>query len=94
MGKKTQPPASSLPELKKGMLLVLKVPPYYTKEYLYEIASAGDKLLRASLYRSPTVRKNWTKEELQALFDNGLLRVASQKDLSDLTNAPAPVEPD
>jgi hypothetical protein len=78
--KAKRPPPPPLPELKKGTLLVLKVPPYYTKEYIYEVTSAGDKLVRASLYHSPTVKKQWTHEELHALFNNQIIRVANDKD--------------
>lgn len=67
------------------MLLVLKAPPYYTKSYLYEVTSAGDKLVRASLYHSPTVRKSWSIPELQAMFNNGILRIASDDDVKQLT---------
>lgn len=80
--KKTLP---SLPELKKGSLLVIKVPPYFKKEYLYEITSAGDKLIRASLFHSPTVRKSWTKEVLQAQFEHGIVRLATETDQANLS---------
>ncbi len=86
--KRPKPP--ELPELKKGTLLVLKVPPYFTKEYLYEVTSAGGKLIRANLYRSPTVRKQWSKEELQAMFDNQVIRLASPADAQSLGGLSAP----
>ena len=76
-----RPPPPELPELKKGTLLMLKAPPYYTKEYLYEIISAGDKLIRASLHNSPTVKKQWSHEELLALFNNKIIRLADEKDV-------------
>lgn len=82
-GKKSSPPPA--PELKKGMLLVLKAPPYYTKTYLYEVTSAGDKLVRASLYHSPTVRKSWSKDELAAMFNNDIMRIANEDDLKEMT---------
>ena len=91
--KRAEPPP--LPELKKGTVLVLKVPPYFTKEYLYEITSAGEKLIRANLYRSAKVRKQWSKEELQALFNNEIARLADERDMKSLGGpiAPAPGEP-
>lgn len=88
-----RPPPPQLPELKKGSLLVLKVPPYFTKEYLYEVVSAGDKLIRATLYHSPTVRKQWSHEELIALFNNQIIRIASEKDVSVLKVKTAPAPP-
>lgn len=78
------------PEIKKGCLLVLKVPPYYTKEYLYEVTSAGDRLIRVTLYHSPTVKKQWTIEEFQALLDNSIIRIATEKDISELQPKSAP----
>jgi hypothetical protein len=75
-----------LPEMKKGTLLVLKVPPYYTKSYLYEVTSAGDKLIRATLYHSPTVKKQWSKEELLAMFNAEVARLANDEDVKSLTN--------
>jgi hypothetical protein len=63
-------------EISKGQLLVVKVPPYYNKEYFYEVESAGKKLIRAKLYHSPKVRKSWTKEEFGVLLDMQLIRLA------------------
>ncbi len=91
-GKRSQPPPPPAPELKKGMLLILKVPPYFTKTYMYEVISAGDKLVRASLYHSPTVRKSWSIEELQAMFNNDILRIADEKDVAELSRAADPPE--
>jgi hypothetical protein len=79
--KAKRPPPPSLPEMKKGTLLMVKAPPYYEKEYLYEVLSAGDKLIRAGLYHSPTVRKNWSKDELLALFNNGIVRLAKDDEI-------------
>lgn len=64
--------------IEKGCLLVVKVPPYYEKEYFYEVTSAGGKLVRANLYHSPKVRKSWTKDELEALFEMGIIRLAGE----------------
>lgn len=63
-------------DIKKGQLLGVKAPPYYEKEYLYEVTSAGDKLIRATLYHSPRVRKSWKMEELALMIDMGIVRLA------------------
>lgn len=68
-------------KLKKGQLLVVKAPPLYNKEYLYEISSAGDKLLRANLYHSPRVKKQWSLADLALLFDSGMIRLATDADV-------------
>lgn len=73
-----------LPEMKKGTLLVLKVPPFFNKSYLYEVTGAGDKMIRASLYHSPTVKKNWSKEELAAMFTHEIARLATDDDVREL----------
>ena len=81
--------------LRKGMLLVVKTPPYYSREYLYEITSAGEKLIRAALYHSPTVKKSWTNEELSALIDLKIIRLASDEDVKQLSNqTTTTIEPD
>lgn len=64
--------------IKKGQILIVKVAPYYEKEYYYEVTSAGEKLIRADLYHSPTVKKNWTKKELETLIDLGIIRLAQE----------------
>lgn len=71
-------------KLKKGQLLVVRVPPFYDKEYLYEISGAGGKLLRANLYHSPRVKKQWSFKDLEILFDNGMIRFASDADQARL----------
>ncbi|MBK9143717.1 MAG: hypothetical protein IPM23_14535 [Candidatus Melainabacteria bacterium] len=63
-------------KFQKGQLLIVKVPPYYEKEYFYEIKSAGEKLVRADLYHSPTVKKSWTVGELETLMEHGIVRLA------------------
>ena len=68
-------------EIKKGLLLMVKAPPYYTREYLYQVTSAGDKMVRADLFHSPRVRKHWSREELVLLFEMGMVRVAGPEDL-------------
>jgi hypothetical protein len=65
-------------QLKKGQLLIVKSPPYYEKEYFYEVLSAGDKQIRAGLFHSPKVRKAWTPEEFQLLIEMGVVRLAGQ----------------
>jgi len=66
----------SVKDLKKGDKVYVKAPPYYKDEYLYEITSAGEKLIRATLYHSPKVRKNWSAKELHILFQMGMVRLA------------------
>lgn len=63
-------------DLKKGQLLLVKAPPYYEKEYFYEITGAGDKQIRASLYHSPKVKKTWSVEEFKLLIEMGVVRLA------------------
>jgi hypothetical protein len=58
----------------KGQLLIVKVPPYYEKEYFYQITSAGDKLVRADLFHSPKVKKSWSPEELDMLIKHEIVR--------------------
>ncbi len=74
-------------KLKKGQLLVVKVPPFYDREYIYEINGAGGKLLRATLYHSPRVKKQWTYDDLAMLFENGMMRFAEESDLQKLKSA-------
>jgi hypothetical protein len=63
-------------DLKKGQLLLVKAPPYYEKEYFYEITGAGDKQIRATLYHSPKVKKSWSVEEFKLLIEMGVVRLA------------------
>lgn len=67
-------------ELEKGQKVFVKAPPYYEKEYLYEIVSAGEKQIRANLYKSPTVKKNWSREEFLLLIEMGVVRPADDGD--------------
>jgi hypothetical protein len=67
---------ASAEEVKKGQLLAVKAPPYYKQEYFYEVTSAGDKMVRATLYHSPTVRKSWRHEEFVLLIEMGIIRLA------------------
>jgi len=90
--KKQKEPPAELKDLKKGSLLVIKTPPYYKKEYLYEVTSAGDKLIRASLFHSPTVKKSWTKEELAAMLELKVIRLATEQDISDLSGTKRDVD--
>lgn len=69
------------PAIKKGQLLGVKAPPYYNKEYIYSVTSAGDKLIRADLYGSPKVKKSWSREELELLIEMGVVRLADSTDL-------------
>lgn len=66
------------------MLIVIKAPPFYDKSYLYEVTSAGEKLIRVNLYHSPTVKKQWSPEQMQILFEEGIVRIASPSDIEEL----------
>ena len=77
-------PRPELPELNKGTLLAIKAPPYFNKEYFYEVTSAGEKLIRASLFHSPTVRKSWSREELRVQFEHGVVRLATESEAAGL----------
>jgi len=68
-----------LPELKKGQLLKVKAPPYYEKEYVYEVTGAGEKVIRANLHHSPKVKKSWTLEELELLLEMGIVTLVEEK---------------
>jgi hypothetical protein len=70
--------------LKKGQILVVKVPPFFEREYFYEVMGAGGKVIRASLYHSPKVKKHWTMEEYDLLIEHGLVRPADKEDLRRL----------
>lgn len=67
-----------LPELKKGQLLKVKAPPYFEKEYVYEITAAGDKMIRANLRHSTRVKKNWTPKEFELLIEMGIVSLISE----------------
>ena len=64
----------------KGQLLMVKAPPYYTREYPYEVTGSGSKIVRAALRGSPKVRKSWTIEEFATLMDLGIIRLVSADD--------------
>ena len=70
---------SKLP-VQKGQLILVKAPPYYEKEYFYEVTSAGDKLIRASLYHSPKVKKSWSLEEFLLLIEMKMVRLANEQE--------------
>jgi hypothetical protein len=74
-----------MPEsLKKGQILVVKVPPFFDQEYFYEVIAAGGKVIRVSLYKSPKVKKHWSVEEYQLLTEHGMIRPAGAADLERL----------
>ena len=75
--------------LKKGQIIIVKVPPFFDQEYFYEVLGAGDKLIRATLYRSPKVKKHWTLEEYALLTEHGMIRVADKDDLEHLAQLDA-----
>lgn len=83
-----------LDNLKKGRILVVKVPPFYDREYLYEISAAGGKVLRANLYHSPRVKKQWSFDDLELLFGNGMIRFAEESDIEKQRKANAVAEPE
>jgi hypothetical protein len=62
--------------VKKGQLILVKAPPYYEKEYFYEVTGAGEKSIRASLYHSPKVKKTWSLEEFRLLMEMKMVRLA------------------
>jgi hypothetical protein len=86
-GKQDSMSESPLNKFKKGTLLAVKAPPYYTLEYHYEIISCGEKRVRASLYHSPKVRKSWSLEEFLLLQEMGIVRVCSPADVIDRSGA-------
>jgi hypothetical protein len=75
-------------DIKKNQLLWVKAPPYYEKEYLYEVTGAGDKSVRASLYHSPRVRKSWTAEEFALLIEMGIVRMAKDDERGNHLQSP------
>lgn len=81
---KKKQPVLDKERLKKGELLVVKVAPFFDKEYLYEISGAGGSMVRANLYHSPTVKKQWSIGDLQVFFANGIIRFADDADLQRL----------
>jgi len=86
---KPKPPAV---DVKKNQLLWVKAPPYYEKEYLYEVTGAGDKSIRASLYHSPRVRKSWTTEEFTLLIEMGIVRMAKADEIANRPQSDTPAE--
>ncbi len=74
-------------DFKKGRLLIVKVPPFYDKEYLYEVSGAGASVVRANLYHSPKVKKQWSHDDLGLLFDNGMVRFAQEADVQRLSSS-------
>lgn len=68
-------------KVKKGQFLGVKAPPYYTREYFYEVTSAGDRVVRARLYGSPKVRKSWSAQEFAMLMEMGVVRLADKSEL-------------
>jgi hypothetical protein len=68
-------------DVNKGQLLAVKAPPYYEKVYFYEVLSAGEKQIRATLYHSPKVKKTWTTEEFELLIEMGVVRLADRSEI-------------
>jgi hypothetical protein len=71
-------------DLKKGQILVVKVPPFFDQEYFYEVIAAGGKLIRVALYKSPRVKKHWTLDEYKLLTEHGMIRIAQESDMLKL----------
>ena len=78
--------------LKKGQILVVKVPPFFDHEYFYEVIAAGGKMIRVSLHKSARVKKHWTLEEYALLVEHGMVRPANQADLQKLAAQEAEAE--
>ena len=79
--KKKSEPILDPEKVRKGQVLAVRVPPFYDKEYLYEVTGAGGKLVRAKLFHSPTVKKQWTFEDLELLAQTGMVRLAGDEDV-------------
>jgi hypothetical protein len=75
--------------LQKGQILIVKVPPFFDREYFYEVMAAGGKVIRASLYHSPKVKKQWTLEEYALLIEHDIIRLADKQDLERLASMDA-----
>ncbi len=71
-------------EVSKGQFLGVKAPPYFAKEYVYQVTSAGQKLVRADLYGSPSVSKSWTAQELKLLIEMGVVRLMPPSEVAQL----------
>ena len=79
----------------KGQLLVFKAPPFFDKEYLYQVTASGDKVIRADLYHSPRVKKNWTPAEFAILLEHEMIKLVTADDVSRLSpNLPQSTEDD
>lgn len=61
----------------KGDTLIVKTPPYFEKEYTYEVTSAGDKQVKASLKGSDKVKKVWGRTEFALLVDMGIIQLVT-----------------
>ena len=90
--RRIEKPKPSPVDIKKNQLIWVKAPPYYEKEYLYEVTGAGDKSIRASLYHSPRVRKSWTTEEFALLIEMGIVRIAKEDEKANRPQADAPAD--
>lgn len=66
--------------IQKGQFLLVKVAPYYEKEYFYQVTASGEKQVKADLYHSPTVKKSWTVEQLEMLMEMGIIRLAAENE--------------
>lgn len=62
-------------EVAKGDSLSVKAPPYFDKEYTYEVTSAGDRQIRATLKGSSKVKKLWERTEFALLVGMGMIKI-------------------
>lgn len=69
---------------KKGQFISIKSPPYYEKEYIYQISAAGEKQIKAELYKSPKVRKSWSVKEFSLLIKMEVIRLLDENESSKL----------
>ena len=90
--RRVEKPRAPSVDIKKHQLLWVKAPPYYEKEYLYEVTGAGDKSIRASLYHSPRVRKSWTAEEFALLIEMGIVRMAAEDERARRSQSDRPLD--
>lgn len=68
----------------KGQFIAVKSPPYYEKEYIYQISAAGEKQIKAELYKSPKVRKSWSVKEFSILIKMDVIRLLDEKESAKL----------
>ena len=75
-------------EITKGQYLLVKAPPYYTRDYVYQVTGAGDCRIRAALHGSPRVRKSWTAKELELLIEMGIVKQITAEEVRKRAGGP------